>query len=202
MGQSQSLQYTLPSGKRYTISYCSQYNVKEYGFVPDSVHINIPVLNKNPIDLIYSVFYAKLNAMGYSMEQTSVFRNISNIPLETVLEQVTIKSKNGLTLSDITVKQTCYYPTIANIKSLLAKGSPLIAGIILDPLFCTTVLHEVISHLITDIVLIVGYSETGVIIKTSWTPETIEVPNEYLSNFKEMWDIYINSPEDKYICQE
>jgi hypothetical protein len=140
--------------------------------------------------------------MGYSLQQTPVFKNISNVPLETILEQLTIKSKNGIILSDITIKRICYYPTLCNIKALLSKGNVLIAGIILDPLFCNNILQQVIPTLITDIVLIVGYTPTSVIIKTSWTPETIEVPNEFIANFKEMWDIFINSPEDKYICQE
>jgi hypothetical protein len=201
MGQSQSLQYTLPLGKRYTISYSPQYNVNEYGFVPETIHINIPILNKNPIDLINSVFYSKLNRMGYSLQQTPIFKNISNVALEDILEQLTIKSKNGIILSDITIKKNCYYPTLANIKALLSQGNVLIAGIILDPLFCNNVLQQVVPTLITDIVLIVGYTPTSVIIKTSWTAETIEVPNEFIANFKEMWDIFMNSPEDKYICQ-
>jgi len=84
----------------------------------------------------------------------------------------------------------------------LSKGNILIAGLILDSSLCVNVLHQKVSNLITDIVLIVGYSPTGILIKTSWISEIIEIPIEYLSNFKEMWDIYINSPEDKYICQE
>ena len=201
MGQVQSFEYTLPLGKRYIISYCSQYNVNATEFVPETVLLNISILNKSPNDLINSVFYHKLNAIGYSIEQRPLFKNISNIPLETILEQVTIKSKTGIILSDIIVHRMCYYPTLINIKSLLSKGSILIAGLILTTKFCENVLKQTVNTLITDIVLIVGYTELGLLIKTTWTPEVIEIPNEYLSNFKEIWDIYINSPEDKYICE-
>ena len=131
-----------------------------------------------------------------------IFKNISNIPLEHILENVSIKSNNGINLTDIDIKKNCYYPTLHNIKSLLCNGNVLIAGLILDSPLCVNVLHQKVIQLITDIVLIVGYSPNGIFIKTSWTPEILELPIEYISNFKEMWDIYINSPEDKYICQE
>jgi hypothetical protein len=83
----------------------------------------------------------------------------------------------------------------------LSNGNVLIGGMILGPKMCTDILNQTVNNLITDIVLIVGYTPSGILIKTTWTSGTIEIPNEYLSNFKELWDIYINSPEDKYICE-
>jgi len=201
MGQSQSSEYILPFGKRYIISYCAQYNIKDSGTFKDSVNVNIPVENnKTPLHLIYTLFYYKLNLIGYSIKP--IWKHLNcNIPLETILEKISINSSDLVTLSDITIQRTCYYPTLDNIKSLLSNGNVLIGGMILGPKMCTDILNQTVNNLITDIVLIVGYTPSGILIKTTWTSGTIEIPNEYLSNFKELWDIYINSPEDKYICE-
>ena len=201
MGQSQSSEYTLPFGKRYVISYCNQYNVNEPGPFKESVNINVPVENNStPLHLIYSVFYYKLNLIGYSIKEKWKYVNC-NIPLETILEKISIKSNDFVTLSDITIQKLCYYPTLENIKSLLTNGNVLIAGMILSTNLCENVLNQNVNNLITDIVLIVGYTPSGVLVKTTWTHGEIEIPNNYLSNFKEIWDICINSPEDKYISE-
>ena len=54
------------------------------------------------------------------------------------------------------------------------------------------------SDIISDIILIVGYTPDTLLIKTSWVPDTLEIPLNYIGNIKELWNISIYSPEEKY----
>jgi hypothetical protein len=194
MGPVQS-KYQLPSGKRYIISYCKQYT--NCSKIKESVNLEnyIDPQIKTVLDLIYNVFYYKLDAIGYKIHHKyGQFQNINNSPLEYILKTVSIKSSNRDNLKDLDIKYICYFGTINNIQSLLSKGSILIAGIIID-LELSEFLGSKEQHIISDIVLLTGYSKDSFFIKTTWTIEILEIPNKYIENIKEIWDLFLNSPE-------
>ena len=195
MGASQS-KYNLPSGKRYSISYSKQIDYPNTP-IKSNIHINTPIENETPTDMIYSVCYRLLENMGYSPSKRYSHYQPANMNIEESISRIKIKTPRGCT-SDVKIKGTSYYPS--NIKKLVSDGNILIAGIVLDP-------HEKILNVegpvsleninrITDVVCVVGYSEHGIHIQTSWCNEYLII-NE--SMVKEIWNITIENEEDTFL---
>jgi len=197
----------LPSGNNYTISYCKQYNVP---LCVKSKEINlIQLLDGYPcdtiMDLVHSVFYYKIKNLGYSIKSRHRF-SYFKYPLNDIISAITktgfYTSDNTSKLTDLEVTSKCYYPNIDNINYLLSGGNILIAGIIVDKEFGEVCLNTVITDLVTDIVIIVGITQDGIILKTTWYPEYLIINNRFIDNIKEIWNIDIKSPEDKFIDED
>jgi hypothetical protein len=187
MGQTQSI--ILPSGKHFTMSYCCQKKIGPGIICRKNVNL-INLIDKYDLstttELISSVFKYKINFLGYSFKPV--------IPLFNKIELNTYFSK--IKIYDLVVKSECY--TIDNFHHFINCGDILISGIILDPPFLKGVLSIDAIETVTDIVLIVGYTPETIIIKSTWKKELIEIPNDYLNNFKEIWNIKILNSEEKY----
>ena len=65
--------------------------------------------------------------------------------------------------------------------------------------FIKKVLSIDCTRVLSDIILIVGYTETEIIIMTKWSVDPINIPNCFISNIKEMWNINVESPEELYV---
>lgn len=196
----------LPNYKKYLISYVKLSNVEQSNeeFKPEidltSVFTEIdPKSHKNTINLIYGSIFYKLKMIGYSITPIIPrFLEFEKVPLNVNLENI---KDHGFLLSDyqntldVNIEIKCYYPTIWNIKKLINSGNILIAGIILD--------NELINKINSnsnnpnslnnsDVILIMGYNQTGFIIKTTWINENIELEYKFLDNIREVWNFYIS----------
>jgi len=196
----------LPNYKKYLISYVKLSNVEQSNeeFKQEidltSVFTEIdPKSHKNTINLIYGSFFYKLKMIGYSISPIIPrFLEFEKVPLNVNLENI---KGRGFLLSDyvntldVNIEIKCYYPTIWNIKKLINSGNILIAGIILD--------NELINKINSnsnnpnsvnnsDVILIMGYNQTGFIIKTTWINENINLEYKFLDNIREIWNFYIS----------
>jgi len=194
---------SVPFGKNYQISYCKHSKLKcVNGLTSETNLINgIKINNKNHINLILSVFYNKINANGYSLKYMDNHLLI-NLPLDEVINSIIKKgfysSGHQKKLSDIIINPKCYIPKLKNIRSLVYMGNVLIAGLVIDSEFSKNILKCELKEIVTEIVLIVGYTEKSILIKGIWNNELLSIPNEYIDYIKEIWNIEIESPEDKY----
>jgi hypothetical protein len=189
MGQNQTKNYQFPSGIKYNISYCRQYNISEKLLSDFCFH-------KTDVDLsniveetgISGCINYKLAELGYS------FKTDIEYSLQT-LNEFLLKIK----ILDLGVKWKCYMPTLDNIKYLLFQGNVLLAGIVIDndlkKMFGITENNSIFS----DIVLIVGYNQTDFILKTTWQEDLVNIPFDFVGDFKEIWNIELENPEDKFL---
>jgi hypothetical protein len=187
MGQAQSSNNNkLPSGKSYNISYCQQWDILKEKKFPEYIDLS----NLLEGSLLLSVFKYKMSNMGYSMGK--VFYPI-NVPLNEIINFISLK------LKPYKIKSRCYIVSLDNIKYLLSEFNVLIAGIIVDQEFAKNILNTEITQTVTDIILITGYHDSCVTIKTNWTSDLIDIPIDYLCNIKEIWNIEVLPLEDKYL---
>jgi len=195
-------QQSLPSGKNYIISYCKHLNFKAKTEISNETNLisGISIDTKNQYNLILSVFYNKINACGYSLKFICK-PTFTIAPLENILKEIKengfYSSNKQKKLSDIIIKTKCYAPKIKIIKSLVYLGNVLIAGLVIDEEFAKNVLKMDTKQLLSDIVLIVGYTEKELIVKSIYSQFVI--PNEYISSIKEVWNIEVESPEDSFL---
>lgn len=196
MGNQQSL---LPSGKNYVISYCKHLNFKTRIDIANETNLisGIQIDTSNQYNLILSVFYNKINSCGYSLKPVYKLPFVV-APLENILKQIKELGfySHNKKLSDITLKTKCYTPKLKSIKSLIYLGNILIAGLVIDEDFAKNVLKQETKQLLSDIILIVGYTEKELIAKSIYSEFTI--PNEYTTSIKEVWNIEVETPEDLY----
>jgi hypothetical protein len=187
MGGSQS-SIKLPLGRNYLVSYCKQHSVKEYTTFLKSVDLSNILISDN---LIGSVYEYKLRFMGYSYHFT---RNLEVKPLNELLKSNKIKN--------IETKWRCYTVSLDNIKHFLSNFSVLVAGFIISKKFAKTIMDIDIPHKLSDIILIIGYTQTGILIKTNWIRKELEIPFEFICNIKEIWNMEVLDFEDKYLLEE
>ncbi len=182
---------TLPSGNNYMISYCRGYDVTKRIKCSKETNLELLISQKklNVQELIYSIFKYKIDFLGYSIQDLKI-PPFDQIPLNIYLNQIKIM--------DLEITSTCYNVKLSNIKYLLNKGNIIIAGLILDEEFLKETFNLISKEISTDIVLIIGYNLDFIIIKTGWISSPVNIPLRLLDNFKEMWSIKIQSPEEKY----
>jgi hypothetical protein len=195
-----------PSGNNYIISYCKhlKYTPKETT-MDSNLNMSITGNHKTQIDMIYNVFYTKIKNAGYSLKEEYLHPRVPNSQLCEIIKGITDKgfysSNREKKLSDLIIEPKCYSPKIKYVRSLIYEGNVLIAGVVMDAPFLKNVLKCDDSEIITDILLIVGYTASDIIIRGIWNPEAIIIPNEYFYIFKEMWNIEISSPEEIYLFE-
>ena len=202
MGNTQS----QPSGNNYIISYCKhlKYTAKETT-MDSNLNMSISGSHKTQIDMIYNVFYTKIKNAGYSLKEEYLHSQVPKLQLSEIIKGIVDKgfysSNREKKLGDILIEPKCYSPKIKYVRSLIYEGNTLIAGIIMDAPFLKNVLKSDDSEIITDIVLIIGYTASEIIIRGIWNSEIIVIPNDYFYIFKEVWNIEISSPEEKYLFE-
>lgn len=203
MGQNTSKEYLLPSGLNYIVSYCKIENLNFK--TPDGSSDLTYFTNFDQLLLI--PFYYKLHNLGYSVKSSNFKAYLGKLPLnELILKIITLGIPNSSgDILDVVIKSTCYYPNINNICSLLDSGNIIIAGLIMDNDFINVVLKSddyTPKEVLSDIVLIVGYNSSDFLIKTNWTSSIINVPILFIHNFREIWNIEIESPEENFLNKE
>jgi hypothetical protein len=200
---------TIPSGKNYTISYTKHSKFKAVPNLESETNLvtGININNRTHLDLIYSVFYNNINNNGYSLKVGKQLKEVpAGLTLEELLKNI-IKygfwnSDRSKTLKDIVVTPKCYSPKPKVIRSLVYSGNVLIAGLIIDSALSKVLFNVELDEIVTEIVLVIGYNENEILIKTTWNPEIVGIPNEHISSIKEIWNIEIQSPEDKYFDEK
>jgi hypothetical protein len=206
MGQVISINTNKYNVKNYLISYVKQCN---YSY-DDSIHKNnidlsnfyISLESENKIySLIYGSLFYKLNEIGYSIKPI-IPRYIpgNENSLEDIIKKIMeygfLLSNYSDVLNDLIITRTCYYPTLNNIKSLLNQGNILIGGILIDSELINFLEKDNISDTNTiigsDIILIMGYSDLGLLIKTNYSDVLIDY--KFIDNIKEVWNIVLKPP--------
>jgi len=188
MGQGPSKkEYSLPSGKKYVFSYCRHYSLNMDSENFES--INLENLLETSEEVLEQVFNYKLKNIGYSFK-TSI-KTIKG-PLHNILNSVILPK-------DISFLAKCYQVQKHIIQYFLTKGDILVCGLIMDEDFLLEILGIPFRDTLSDIILIVGYTPDKFLIKTNWTPDTLEIPWIFVENIQELWNINIESPEEKYL---
>ena len=223
MGQLQTKDYYIPSGRNYSMSYVKHTNIKCETFNEaqnfnlsnliqfDNVIIQYPK-EHGILKLIYSAMWYKITNLGYTIKE-----NIPNLSLnlreslDECLDKIinygfiTEKDKEynqqEHCLSDLIITKQCYQSNLNNIKYLLCNGNILVAGILIDNEFINQVLNsdEIINDIISDIIIIIGYTSDSLIIKTNWVDTPINLNFLFINNIKEIWNFEIKSPEENYL---
>jgi hypothetical protein len=173
---------------------CSNYSLTsdiechEYELEVDLSHLLKS--SKDLYGLIYSVFYYKIKHVGYLTPKNQTV-TLNNIQLINTVKMVyrTIKIK------DLIVDIRNYLPRLQVIKYFLSSGYILIAGMIMDTEFIKEVFN-IDSPTKYEIVLILGYTPEYIIVKNVST--SFNVPIKFITHVKEIINISINSPEEKY----
>ena len=200
---------TVPSGKNYKISYLKHSKFKCIPNLASETNLvtGININNKSTLDLIYSVFYNNINNNGYSLKGLyPVNTEIKSLTLEELLKSI-IKhgfwsSDRSKRLKDIAVSPICYSPKLKTLRSLVSLGNVLIAGMIIDSVLSKLLFNTEFTEIVTEIILVIGYTEKEILIKTTWNNELVSIPNEHISSIKEVWNIVVNSPDDKYFDEK
>ena len=199
---------SVPSGKNYIISYCKHSKFKSIPDISNKTNLvnGIGINNKTHTHLIYSVFYYFINNNGYSLKKMYPHGTTTNLSLECLLKGIITKGFYSADyqkkLSDIIITPICYTPKLKTIRSLVYLGNVLIAGLIIDSYLSQLLFKVDVKQVVTEIVLVIGYNEKELLVKSIWDSEIISIPNEYISNIKEVWNIEINSPEDKFFDEK
>jgi hypothetical protein len=104
---------------------------------------------------------------------------------------------NNEFIKDIKLTRQCYKPDLNVIYSFLNQGKALLAMVILEPQFITECLKlssENLKDIATDAVIVVGYDRLNFYIKTNWFDFVVKVENRFIDNFKEFWNVSIQTP--------
>jgi hypothetical protein len=195
----------LPKTKKYLISYVKLENIPKQNEYDNKNEINLSNVftdlgpSKYSVKLIYGALIYKLKMIGFwIIPNIPDFDFNKESPLNIILENI----KNGFLLSDysdlldVEIKTNGYYATIENIRYLLNNGNILVAGIILDNELINNLTNENESNeTVSDIILILGYNPTGLIIRTTWFNEQKNIILDYnfIDNIKEVWNITISN---------
>jgi hypothetical protein len=177
MGQQQSstTSVQLPLGKNYLISYVKfeSLNIENESMELDSVDLSNYLQPGN--NLIESAF-----KYTYSLVGMKYIKRVypENIPLNELI---------NLYLTPDT-KVVCYNPSLKNIKRLLSDFNVLIAGIIIDKELAER-FGKKVNGIVTDIVLIVGYTPDSLILKTTWIQDLFYLNYSFSGNIKEIHQI-------------
>ena len=201
--------YNIPKNKNYLISYTKQENLQPENLqeinidLSNFVIIPVPRGSQNVYSLIYGALFYKLNAIGYSIKPIIPRHlNCHNLSLQDIINQIVsygfLLSDYHEVLDDLIITPTCYYPVINTIKYLLQQNNILIGGILLDSDLINYLSPEYSLNIkyvfSSDIILIVGYSEQGFLIKTNWCEDTVLIDYSFIDNIKEVWNITLKPP--------
>jgi len=203
MGQHQTKhqKYYIPSKKLFKMSYCIQENISESITKKEYVDLSKLVEGYEDIGLMLQFIYYKLKHEGYSFKEYSISQ--ITYRLDQIFDYINdngIFLSNNSVINDFRIIKKCYEPNLNNIYFFLNKGQILLGGIILDEKFITDVLHMEIgkngngkNSIISDIVLIIGYDENTIYLKTEWCENTVKIDNKFVSNIREIWNIEIKT---------
>ena len=185
----------VPTENKFYSSYCNQEYVPDIGIINESVDLG----NFNTNNFIFEIIHRQIANLGYSIKLKVPEYNIfkKNASIKEMLHNITLhgfkSSDHTDVLCDLKIKGTCYYPK--NLKNLLNKGNPLLAGIILDNDIMKSLYYPIIPEEVTDIICILGYTSDNLLIKTTWCDKTLNLDNKFIENIKEVWEITVESPE-------
>jgi len=210
MGQTQSL--TLPLGKNFHFSYCKKQSedpptrrLKEHTDLSNLFPFSF---NKVSLNLIYDCILYKIKHLGYDVSKVNKITQHSTLSLKDIINSVIsngFKSKDETeSLKDLIIKPKSYKVTLENIKTLLFTGNVLLAGLVVDKEFASEVL-EITNEsnvVLTDIVLITGYTKESLKIMTSWKTEPLYINNKFLENIIEVWNFEVESPDNYFLEKE
>jgi len=192
----------IPDKNNYFCSYEKQYDYHTHSVIKESVDLSNYINNSG--NFIYQHIINQIKSLGYSIKLDvpiiPVYNKKSTIKkIISSIESIGFLSSDYTDrLSDLIFKSKCYFPRIENIRTLLSDENILIAGIVLDEeLF--KFLKQTYKKDVSDIICIVGYDSENILIKTTWTNETISINNKFVPNLYELWTINIESPENKII---
>jgi hypothetical protein len=181
----------IPRENKFYSSYCKQIDLIDR---PILESVDLGSLNSN--NFIVEIIQQQITKLGYSIKIKVPEINNNN----TIKEMINTIKLNGFmssdysgVLSDLKINGTCYYPR--NIKYLISKGTPLVAGIILDNDIMKSIDFPEIPQEVTDIICIVGYTQDSLLIKTTWSYKILNLDISFIDNIKEVWEIIIESPE-------
>jgi len=198
MGQQQTKpkenDIVLPINKHFKLSYNTHETIKVLAEKKEHIDFSTLVQDFHSF-LILRLIYQKLHMLGYTFKEhywSSSQTHISKI-LD-VIKEDGILINNEL-FNDFDMSYTCYEPTLNNVYSFLNEGKILVAGIILTEPFVKEYFNKETNTTTSDIVLIVGYDTHTFFIKTIWCEQILKIPNTYIKNIRELWNIEIKGKD-------
>ena len=199
MGQKQTkqLNYFIPTSKNFKISYCVQESITEKVEKKEYINLSKIIEEYNTLNLVLQVLYYKCKHQGYNFKEFNVIP--ISYRIDHILEYISSKGimlSDNAVINDIEIIRKCYEPKLNNIYHFLNKGNILIGGIILNEIFITEVLKiDLFDYydIISDIILIVGYDNTSLYLKTTWCNHLITMDNKFVKNIREVWNLEIKT---------
>ena len=205
MGQKYSTTYNdanfIPAERLFKLSYTLSKTLKTFKSQDHNVEkVDISrVFEKyhHTIGVFMQFLYFLTKTSGYTLKPTRFEWGYMSI--EGILHQINMNGFpviNNDYIKDIKVIKDCYKPDLNVIYYFLSRGRPLLAMVILEPVFITECLKlssENLKDIATDAVIIVGYDDISFSIKTNWFDFIVNVENKFIDNFKELWDVSLKT---------
>jgi hypothetical protein len=194
MGQTTSKpgEFVIPMKKNFKLSYLIYEQINEIPEIKEEIDLRILVENYS--GLLEGFIFHKCKQIGYTLVSPKL--NVISIRIDTILNDIKHKGihVSNTSFNDFILDKKCYKPTLNTIYHFLNNGKILLAGIILTDAFTQETLkmhlHEC-NDIISDIILIVGYNQEHIYIKTEWCKNVLQIKNTFIDNIKEVWDVDI-----------
>lgn len=203
MGANQSTT-SFPQSNNYFISYTKQIRkVNGSDKFKKSIDLSLFMdfnIIKRSSDFLHEVIFYQIRKLGFSIKLTlpkfEIYPQKSTIKemLDLIKSFGFVSSDYQDNLNDLRIEYNSFHVNEENIKSILNKQNPIIAGIIIDSQLAESVGIPFVKE-VTDIICIIGYFPEHFLIKTTWKEEPIELNIELIDNIKEIWDIQIKIPK-------
>jgi hypothetical protein len=201
MGQQNSkFKFRIPNEKLYKLSYELTVKVNDNQNELKFINLSDALKDFSPnIDPIIQYFYHKLKQSGYVLKPLNI--EFVYMSINEIINKINLKGfpvVNNSSINDIKLIKKCYEVSLNTIYYFINNDSILLALIILNEEFLIHVLkinENLQNKVITDVVLIVGYTDKTFFIKNKWSEENqiLEIENKYLNNIKEIWNISIKT---------
>jgi hypothetical protein len=204
MGQNNSRSYNdsnfIPAERLFKLSYTLYKTldkpVEKSGDKPVDISRFFEEYH-HTIGILMQFLYFLTKESGYTLKPTRFEWGYMSI--EGILHQINLKGFpviNNDFIKDIKLTKNCYKPDLNVIYSFLSRGKPLLAMVLLEPVFimeCLKLSSENLKDIATDAVIIVGYDTHHFYIKTNWFEFIVKVENRFIDNFKELWDVSLQT---------
>lgn len=189
-------EHFIPSQRLFKLSYTVCKSVKSKQTQLDSIDLRRLLENWTTpqLNVFMQFLYQKLKFNGYTLKPMNIdfpYTSIDKILSE--INQTGFPVINNDFIRDIKFVKSCYIPNLNTIRYFLSEGRLLLAMIILDDEFISQALKlsvENLKDIATDAVVIVGYDQENIFIKTNWFKFIVTIENRFIdNNIKEIWDI-------------
>jgi hypothetical protein len=191
-------EHFIPCQRLFKLSYTVCKSVKSKQTQLDTIDLRRLLENWTTpkLNVFMQFLYQKLKFNGYTLKPVNI--DFPYTSIDKIISQMNATGfpvVNNEFIRDIKFVKSCYTPSLNTIHYFLSEGRLLLAMVILDKDFISQALKlsvENLENIATDAVVIVGYDQENIFIKTNWFKFIVSIENRFIeNNIKEIWDIDI-----------